>query len=95
MLRLKYRDLQRSVDYYQQIIGFQVLEQSENKAALTTDGKTSILSLVQPDNVERAIEKTTGLYHFAILLPMRADLANIVAHLQSKEVFILVHLIMM
>src|SRR5690606_20550735 len=53
---------------------------------LTTDGKTSILSIEQPANVMPKQGRTTGLYHFALLLPTKSDLANIVVHLVDKGI---------
>ncbi len=79
-VKIKVENLKRSLKYYQEAIGFDVLEQTDTSAKLTTDGKTSILSLEQPANVRPKQGRTTGLYHFAILLPKRSDLANIVKH---------------
>lgn len=79
-VKIKVENLERSLKYYQEVIGFDVLKQTDTLAKLTTDGKTSILSLEQPANVIPKQGRTTGLYHFAILLPERSDLANIVKH---------------
>ncbi|WP_342539302.1 VOC family protein [Sporosarcina sp. FSL K6-1540] len=79
-VNIKVQDLNRSLTFYQEILGFQVLEQTEKMAKLTTDGKTSVLSIEQPENVVPQYGKTTGLYHFALLLPKRSDLAEIVHH---------------
>lgn len=83
-------DLSRSLKFYKEIIGFEVLEQSADKAVLTADGKTPLLILEQPDGVTPKQLRTTGLYHFALLVPCRADLAKILLHLiqcryQRKE----------
>lgn len=80
-VQLKVQNLERASAFYQEIIGFKVLEQSENIVHLTADGKTVLLSIEQPSNILPKQERTTGLYHFAILLPKRSDLANIVQHL--------------
>lgn len=79
-VNLKVQDLDRALAFYQQVIGFKVLEQTERTAKLTTDGKTVLLSIEQPDDVLPKVGRTTGLYHFALLLPNRSDLANIVKH---------------
>jgi len=84
-VRIKVSNLARSLAYYQAIIGFSVLEQTDRTAVLTVDGKTSILSLEQVDNAEPK-RRTTGLYHFAILLPHRSDLAQIVYHFAENGV---------
>lgn len=83
---IKVEDLERSLQYYQDIMGFDVLEKTDRKARLTADGNTSILSIEQPENVIPKQGKTTGLYHFALLLPTKKDLANFVVHLVEKGI---------
>ncbi|WP_227939363.1 VOC family protein [Alkalihalobacillus deserti] len=85
-VKLRVENLERSLHYYQEVIGFKILEQTKTTAKLTTDGKTSVLSIEQPEHVVRKQGRTTGLYHFALLLPNRSDLANIVFHFIEKEV---------
>ncbi|WP_045519502.1 VOC family protein [Neobacillus niacini] len=85
-VKIKVENLERSLKFYQDVLGFDILEQTTSTVTLTTDGKTSILSLVQPENVIPKQGRTTGLYHFAILLPERSDLANIVIHLVEKGI---------
>ncbi|CAM4068163.1 VOC family protein [Mesobacillus thioparans] len=77
---LKVQDLDRSVAFYHDVIGFKVLEKTERSAKFTADGKNVLLSVEQPDDVMPKQRRTTGLYHFALLLPRRADLANILKH---------------
>ncbi|WP_394138711.1 VOC family protein [Cytobacillus oceanisediminis] len=79
-VNLKVQDLERSLAFYKEVIGFKVLEQTERTAQLTADGKTILLSIEQPENVEPKMGRTTGLYHYALLLPKRSDLAKIVQH---------------
>ncbi len=80
-VNLKVQDIQRTVDFYQEVIGFKVLEQTEKTAQLTADGKTILLSIEQPENIIPKQPRTTGLYHFALLLPTRADLGKVLKHL--------------
>lgn len=85
-VQIKVSNLERSVKYYQQIIGFDILELNEKTAALTADGKTSILSIEQVDDAVPLQRGKTGLYHFALLLPSRKDLANFVQHIAELNV---------
>ena len=86
LVELKVNDLERSLAYYEEIIGFKVLEKQDNKVFLTADGKTALLSLEQPENVIPKQQQTTGLYHFALLLPTRADLGAVLKHFIEKNV---------
>ncbi|MCP8615360.1 VOC family protein [Salirhabdus salicampi] len=79
-VHVKVQDLDRSVGFYEKVIGFKVLDKTERKASLTVDGKTALLTIEQPKNVTPKQGRTTGLYHFALLLPNRSDLANVVQY---------------
>jgi catechol 2,3-dioxygenase len=85
-VKVKVTNLQRSIGFYHDVLGFDILEQTSSTVKLTTDGKTSFLSLEQPENVLPKQERTTGLYHFAILLPNQTALANIVIQLVNKGI---------
>ncbi|WP_392455399.1 VOC family protein [Chryseomicrobium aureum] len=79
-------DLKRSLDFYTRVIGFQISSQTESDATLTANGRDVLLTLVQPERVTPKQPRTTGLYHFAILLPTRQSLASIVPHLVNQGV---------
>ena len=63
-VNIKVQDLDRSLTFYQEILGFQILEQTKKTAKLTTDGKTSVLSIEQPENVVPQAWKDYGLISF-------------------------------
>ena len=79
-VNIKVQSLERSLAFYQEVIGFKVYEKTDKSAKLTADGKTVLLSIEQPTDVIPKRGRTTGLYHFAILLPDRTDLAKILKH---------------
>ncbi len=83
---LRVENLETSLRFYQDTLGFRVLEQNKTSTKLTADGRRCILSLVQPANVTPKEARRAGLYHFAILLPARSDLANMVNHLAKQRV---------
>ncbi|MBK3495892.1 VOC family protein [Viridibacillus sp. YIM B01967] len=84
-VHLTVSDLERSVKFYEQMIGFDILTKQSNKVTLTADGTTPLLILEEEANsIERPLG-TTGLYHFAILLPDRSSLANALLHLADNE----------
>ncbi|MEH7123384.1 VOC family protein [Bacillus sp. JJ1773] len=80
-VNLKVKDLQASIHFYQNLMGFKILEETSHKAVLTTDGKTPLVTLEQPADVVPKTGRTSGLYHYAILLPTRADLSVFLRHL--------------
>ncbi len=82
-VNLKIQNIDRSISFYKEVIGFKVLEQTAKSATFSADGKTALLSIEQPDNVVPKQGRTTGLYHFALLLPKRTDLAKIVQHFRE------------
>lgn len=79
-VNLKVQSLERSLAFYQEVIGLKVYEKTDNSALLTADGKTVLLNIEQPSDVIPKKGRTTGLYHFALLLPNRSDLAKILKH---------------
>ncbi|QQK81352.1 VOC family protein [Salicibibacter cibi] len=83
---IKVENLARSIQFYKEVIGFKVLEQTKTTAQLTADGKTSLVSIEQLKKALPKPSRSTGLYHFALLLPRRADLANIINYFIEKGV---------
>ncbi|HEY4554526.1 MAG TPA: VOC family protein [Bacillaceae bacterium] len=79
-VELVVQNLDQTLDFYTGVLGFQVLEKSAKKAALTADGKTALLALEQDEGAILRNQRTTGLYHIAFLLPDRSDLADIINH---------------
>jgi catechol 2,3-dioxygenase len=82
---LKVSDLKRSVQFYQDVVGFEILRENEQSVELTADGKVSLLVLEKiSDAVVLPRRNATGLYHFAILVPSRKDLSlslrNLIKH---------------
>lgn len=77
---LKVENLERSLTFYKEIMGFKILEQTDRTAKLTVDGKTTLLSIEQPKKVIKKHQRTTGLFHFALLLPNRSELGNLLKH---------------
>ena len=76
---LTIRDLARSMAFYTEIIGLEVLQRSASEAYLGIEGKTLLRLAENP--LARAARSTAGLYHFAILVPSRIDLARSLRHL--------------
>ncbi|MFL0504324.1 VOC family protein [Ureibacillus sp. 179-F W5.1 NHS] len=84
-VQLKVSNLQNSIEYYNTIIGFDVLEQTNTTAILTFDGSTSVLSLEEISDAQPLKSGQTGLFHFALLLPTRKDLGNFIQHMIQQN----------
>jgi len=73
-VHLTISDLTRSVRFYESHLGFLVHRRDDRTAWLGAGGP-DLLVLSQSETAPR-VRGTTGLYHFAILVPTRADLAR-------------------
>jgi catechol 2,3-dioxygenase len=82
-VRLQIADLDRSIAYYESVIGLRVIDRAGNVAMLCAQGDDRVLVELHARAGVRAIARRghIGLYHFAILLPDRAALGRFVAHL--------------
>jgi len=78
-VQLKVSNLERSVEFYTNVLGFNILEKINRTIYFTHDGEISLLSIIEIDNAIPS-QGYTGLYHFALLLPTRKDLGNIIQH---------------
>jgi len=82
-ITIKVLDLERSIQFYTDFIGLSILEKNKTSVVLTADGKIPLLRIIQPAEVTPKQKRTTGLYHFAILLPSREALSSFLNHLIS------------
>jgi catechol 2,3-dioxygenase len=83
-VHLTVSDLDRSVAYHQTVVGLNVLERDGGRAALGAGGR-ELLVLVEEAGARPAVGYT-GLYHFALLVPRRTDLARWLAHAARDRV---------
>jgi len=81
-IHLNVKDLNLSLAFYQNVIGLQVLSQSSSTVVFTVNGKTPILTIEQPEHVEKQ-QNAAGLYHMAFLVPTRKDLGVIFTYLRG------------
>jgi catechol 2,3-dioxygenase len=77
-VQLTVSDLEQSLRYYQGAIGLDLLEHGSGRASLGAGGR-ELLVLVEHAGA-RPVPGATGLYHFALLVPLRVDLARWLAH---------------
>ncbi len=82
-VRLQVSDLDRSLAYYQDVLGLRPLERDTAEATLGPQESDIPLVHLRARRGARTIPKrgALGLYHFAILLPDRPSLGRFVRHL--------------
>lgn len=72
-------NLERSLAFYQQVLGFQLHRRTAQTATLGT-GQADLLHLVEEPGA-RQVCHHTGLYHFAVLTPTRVALGQVLRSL--------------
>jgi catechol 2,3-dioxygenase len=78
-------DLGRAEQFYRDVIGFKPLGREDGTRALTADGTTPLLILHERPGARPKPARATGLYHFAILVPTRLDLARSLRRLAEMQ----------
>ena len=83
-VELTVRDLARSLDFYEHTLGFRRLDAADSHASLGA-GKAPLLRLHGDPKAPARPRRTAGLFHFAILVPSRPDLARSLALLAERR----------
>jgi catechol 2,3-dioxygenase len=84
-VRLTVSDLARSQSFYERAIGLQASELEDGTIALRVSGESPLIEL-RGDSAAPALDRrATGLYHQAILVPSRLDLALALARLADAR----------
>lgn len=81
---LNVKDLESQTAFYHQLLGLEILNQSRNQVLLGAGGKPLVL-LIKTDDISNS-KQSYGLYHMALLLPTREDLANLFKHLLDLKI---------
>jgi catechol 2,3-dioxygenase len=84
-VHLTVADLERSERFYSDTLGFRALERNNSTLTLSADGTTPLLELNELPGARPKPARATGLYHFAILVPSRLDLARSLRRLAEKR----------
>jgi catechol 2,3-dioxygenase len=81
VVHLTVADLEHQIAFYQRVIGLQQHWQEGSMAGLGTGGE-DLLRLTEVKDARR-YHRTTGIYHFALLLPDRRELARAIGRLYA------------
>lgn len=76
-------DLDRSIQFYENVIGLSLLGREDGAARMGAGEETVLRLHHQPG--ARPVQRATGLYHFAILVPSRLDLARTLYRLLQDD----------
>jgi catechol 2,3-dioxygenase len=87
-VRLLVGDLERSIRFYERVIGLRAVDSSSDRAALASEGDDCVLVRLHTLPGVKPVPRRGrfGLFHFAILLPDRAALGRAAAHLLDHGV---------
>jgi catechol 2,3-dioxygenase len=77
-------ELARSVEYYRRVVGLEVLRREDGEAVLGA-GQRELVALAETPGARPSFGHT-GLYHLALLLPERVDLARWLAHAARSRI---------
>lgn len=82
-VRLQVSDLERSIQWYQSVLGLGVRDRTATSASLVVNGESSALIELREKKGIRRVPRSglLGLYHYAILLPDRFALGRFIGHL--------------
>jgi len=73
-------NIERSLKFYQENMGFKLLNKNDNLYELGTHTGIKLIKLMY-NPLATPKMRTTGLYHYAILLPSRKDLGKFIKHM--------------
>jgi catechol 2,3-dioxygenase len=83
-VELTVADLDRSLGFYERSVGLATRERTGARASFGTPERELLVLVEEPGAVPSAGH--TGLFHFALLLPERADLAVWLAHAAAERI---------
>ena len=79
------RDLERSIAFYRDVLGFRVGKRTDVEAALSADGVRTLVELFERADAVPRPRRCAGLFHFAILVPNRTALGRSLRRLVEQN----------
>ncbi|MTH53617.1 glyoxalase [Bacillus mangrovi] len=68
------------IRFYYSLLGFKEMVRTSHRAVFSADGRTPLITLEKKEGLFPKEPRRSGLYHFALLLPSRKDLAAFLHH---------------
>jgi catechol 2,3-dioxygenase len=76
-------NLDRSIEFYREVLGFQVRKNADGVAQLGAGGEDIVVLHENPQ--AKRVRGTSGLYHLAVLVPSRVELAKSLKRLAETQ----------
>lgn len=87
LVQIRVSNLERSLAFYQNVVGLSILRQSGREVEMSADGQNVLLILREIENAKVLRRNSVaGLYHFAILVPDRPSLGLVLRNLISSGI---------
>jgi catechol 2,3-dioxygenase len=85
-VHLRVRDLERSLAFYLDVLGFKLVSGGAHTATLSATGRgPGLIVLTARKDAPARPPRSTGLYHFAIRVPSRRALAMMIRRLEEMQ----------
>jgi catechol 2,3-dioxygenase len=84
-VRLTVSDLDHAGAFYERVLGLRSQDQDDGMLALGVSGERPLVELGGDSSAPRLDRRATGLYHLAILMPSRVELAFALARLAEAH----------
>jgi catechol 2,3-dioxygenase len=84
-VRLTVSDLARSRTFYERVVGLEASELADGELALSVGGEHPLIELRGEPSAPALDRHATGLFHLAVLLPARRDLALALARIAESR----------
>lgn len=84
-VQLRVLNLDTQKDFYE-TLGFQLLEETASRVVFGAGSDEPVLILERQDNTVPRPPRSTGLFHFAILVKSVDDLAHVIGHLAQRGI---------
>lgn len=84
LVHLYVSNMERSLAFYRDVLKFHVIEEEGSVAVLGNENRTPLFRIEEKKGVLPKQRNRTGLYHFAILVSNREQLASVLRHVLQK-----------